>query len=83
MTTEKIDKTGSLGSCNPIDDEQQLTQITLSVKSLDILRDGSELLADIMTCLALGDQLRNLDSDCAIKKLAELRHEICELKVFF
>ena len=83
MTKEKFGKTGSVGSCSPIDDEQQLTQITLSVQSLDILRDGSELLADIMTCLAMGDQLRNLDSDYAIKRIAELRHEICELKVIF
>lgn len=66
-----------------IENEQELRQITLTKASLDNLRAGAELLADIMTCLAMGDQLRNLDSDNAIKRIAELRHEICELKVLF
>lgn len=66
-----------------LENEQELRQITLTKASLDNLRAGAELLADIMTCLALGDQLRNLDNDDAIKKLAALRHEICELKVLF
>lgn len=65
-----------------LENEQELVQITLSKQSLDNLKSGAELLADIMTCLALGDQLRNLDGDYAIKRIAELRHEICELKVF-
>ena len=37
-----------------IENEQELRQITLTKASLDNLRAGAELLADIMTCLALG-----------------------------
>ena len=80
---DNLDNNKGNSPCNPIDDEQQLTQITLSKQSLDTLKSGAELLADIMTCLALGDQLRNLDGDYAIKRIAGLRHELCELKVLF